>query len=264
MQCHLAQTELGSVQREDAPAAGAEGGGQGAADHAGLGVLGAAVERLQRDIDPRVIAQVGAGRDGERAGVTGSQVTQRDHADPVPGQQPDLVEAGPPGRVQGDDDHLLARGGPHHGGARGIPPLRELRQRAQLDLRHDAGSRGPGELHDSRHAADPDDQPRSQPGQPGRQPPARPASGLPAGRGAGSLDGARRGPPVAVAGAGGLALGNRRRSRRPVPAGTGCPRPVTGPRGRRRPRRLSGPTPRAAAVSRSSPGACDGPGRRSR
>src|SRR5690242_1969934 len=70
------------------------GGGQGSADHAVLGVLGAPVERLQRDVDARIIPQVHAGRHGERAGVTGAQVAEGDHADPVPGQQPDLVEAG--------------------------------------------------------------------------------------------------------------------------------------------------------------------------
>src|SRR5690242_10360067 len=118
----------GSRRMQSGP--GSRGGGQGSADHAVLGVLGAAVERLQRDVDARVIPQVHAGRHGERAGVIGAQVAEGDHADPVPGQQPDLVEAVSRGRPQGDGDLLLARGGPHHGGARAALPLRELRQRA--------------------------------------------------------------------------------------------------------------------------------------
>jgi hypothetical protein len=71
---------------------------------------------------------------------------------------PDLVEARPAGRLERDCDHPLAGAGAHHRGAAGALPLRELRQRAQLDLGDDPGRGGPGQLHDSDRAADPDDQ----------------------------------------------------------------------------------------------------------
>src|SRR5690349_14688095 len=169
------------------------GGGQGPADHAGLGVLGAPVERLERDVDARVIPQVHAGRHGERAGVLGAQVAEGDHADPVPGQQPGLIEAGSRGGPQGDHDLLLARGRPHHGGARGALPLRELRQRAQLDPGDDTGRRlgDLGHLDHADAAADPDDHPGREAGQGTGQPPARP--GQPRATGPGSATALRGG-----------------------------------------------------------------------
>jgi hypothetical protein len=58
------------------------------------GVQQASVERLQGDIDPRVVGQVDTRRHGEQVSVIAVQVAERDHLDSVAGEQPDLIEAG--------------------------------------------------------------------------------------------------------------------------------------------------------------------------
>jgi hypothetical protein len=69
---------------------------------------------------------------------------------------------GPGRRAERYRDRPLAAAGAHHRGAAGALPLRELRQRAELDLGDDPGRGGPGELDDPDRAADPDDQPGGQ------------------------------------------------------------------------------------------------------